>query len=555
MLFTVQDLIAEAPPVVTTRTNDPITVARRKMVENDYSQLPVVDTDGKSLGTAVTFRAILNALTSLGTTLDKLTVDDVMAPAREVRVDADVLTVLDDIQDESFLLIVDAEKMLKGIITTFDTTAHFRRYAEDLMVVEDIETMLRESIRNLYTDEEVESETQKVVDKKRVKMEGFKRGLTDYLSKADSSVQELDEQLIGEAFSKIADDSPKHFDKLTFNELAEVLLRHPKCPRPALADGVRELRRLLHAVRDTRNDVAHFRGEIAAEHRESLRFCSDWLSRHLPSGKVTLSSETSSADRASGEVATLTGTEEIAAPTEEAIQAGDSTYAGLALFLNGQPAHIDSRTLTFEQVEQVIQYPLPKSARAHRAWWANDPSHSHAAQWLDVGWRAQGISMTEQRVTFVRIAEREEAYIYFFNGVMDRLRAEQDFPLREASPQGVSWHVLAEFPWVKPGSANLNVSFTRQKMLRIELYLDAGNASQNKQAFDALQTRRELLEAKLGPLNWERMESKRACRVALYTPASISGEPIPLDHVADWAARTALSFYKVLKPEFESLSK
>src|SRR5207248_10341068 len=176
MLFTVQDLIAEAPPVVTTRTNDPITVARRKMVENDYSQLPVVDTDGKSLGTAVTFRAILNALTSLGTTLDKLTVDDVMAPAREVRVDADVLTVLDDIQDESFLLIVDAEKMLKGIITTFDTTAHFRRYAEDLMVVEDIETMLRESIRNLYTDEEVESETQKVVDKKRVKMEGFKRG-------------------------------------------------------------------------------------------------------------------------------------------------------------------------------------------------------------------------------------------------------------------------------------------------------------------------------------------------------------------------------------------
>jgi CBS domain-containing protein len=553
MLFTVQDLIADAPPVITVHPNDAATTARRKMVENDYSQLPVVDGDGRSLGTAVTFRAILNALTSLGTTLDKLTVDDVMAPAHEVRVDADVLTVLDDIQDESFLLIVDAEKVLKGIITTFDTTAHFRRYAEDLMVVEDVETMLRESIRNLYTDEEVESEIQKVVDKKRVTVEGFKRGLSDYFSRANSAIQQVDEKLLGEAFSKIADDSPKHFDKLTFNELAEVLLRHPSCPRPALADGVRGLRRLLQAVRDTRNDVAHFRGEVAAEQRESLRYCSDWLSRHLPSGKASQYLESASQDTTESENEPLTSTEEIAAPTEETIRAGDSTYAGLALFLKAQPAHTDSRTLSFEQVEQVIQYPLPKSARVHRAWWSNDPSHSHAAQWLDVGWRAQGISMTEQRVTFVRIAEREEAYIYFFNGVMDRLRAEHDFPLKEASPQGVSWHVFAEFPWIKPSSANLNASFTRQKMLRIELYLDAGNITQNKKAFDILHSRGEILESKLGPLSWERMESKRASRIAIYTPASISGEPIPLDHVADWAARTVLSFYKAFQPEFETL--
>ncbi len=146
-----------------------------------------------------------------------------------------------------------------------------------------------------------------------------------------------------------------------------------------------------------------------------------------------------------------------------------------------------------------------------------------------------------------------EAYIYFFNGVMDRLRVEHEFPLREASPQGVSWHVIAEFPWIKPGSANLNASFTRQKMLRIEVYLDAGDAVKNKQAFDVLYSRKELIEAKLGPLSWERMEDKRASRVAVYTDASISGEPVPLDHVADWAARTSLTLYKAFRPEFELL--
>ena len=183
MLFTVEDLITDAPPLVAVGPNDLVITAHRRMLENDYSQLPVIDTQGKSLGKAATFRGILNALSGLGTTFDKLIVDDVMVPAREVRVDADLLTILDDIQDESFLLIVDAEKQLKGIITAFDTTAHFRRYAEDLMVVEDVETMLREAIRALYTEEQVSEEIQKLVDKKRVALEGFKKGLADYVAK------------------------------------------------------------------------------------------------------------------------------------------------------------------------------------------------------------------------------------------------------------------------------------------------------------------------------------------------------------------------------------
>ena len=42
------------------------------------------------------------------------------------------------------------------------------------------------------------------------------------------------------------------------------------------ADGVRNL---LSGVRKTRNDLAHFHGEISASQRDQLHFCIEWLER------------------------------------------------------------------------------------------------------------------------------------------------------------------------------------------------------------------------------------------------------------------------------------
>jgi CBS domain-containing protein len=547
MLFTVRDLISDAPPLVTVTPADSALEARSHMIQNDFGQLPVVGADGKSLGAAVTFRSIVNAIHNLAATLDQVTVDTVMTPAREVRIDADFLTVLDDIQDESFLLIVDADRYLKGIVTTFDTTAHFRRYAEDLMIIEDIETMLREAALSLYRDDEVAHEIEKVVDKKRVRPEGFRRGIGHYVTNMDRNARELDDRLVEAAFAQITDQSAKPFDKLTFNELTEVLLRHPNCPTP---NGAAGFRRLLNRVRDARNDLAHFRAEVSPEQREALRYCSEWMSRHMQTGVLANKSPDQRAVVLPAE--SSSSAPDSLSPTES-VAADDSTYAALAIFLKTQPPEIDARTLTFEEIERVIDYKLPKSARDHRSWWANDPTHAQAAQWLDVGWRAQAINMTEERVTFVRIAEREEAYIHFFSAVLNRLRSNRDFPLKSLSPQGVSWHILAEFCWVKPNSAYLNASFTRQKTLRVEVYLDSGNAAETKAGFDALFARKQHIESALGSLSWERMDDKRASRIAAYTDASISGEPIGLEHAADWVAEKALQFHRAFTPEFVRL--
>jgi hypothetical protein len=54
-----------------------------------------------------------------------------------------------------------------------------------------------------------------------------------------------------------------------------------------------------------------------------------------------------------------------------------SKYTKLGFFL--QNSTIDPVKLTFKEVESVLGFNLPKSAREYQAWWANSGySHTHA---------------------------------------------------------------------------------------------------------------------------------------------------------------------------------
>ncbi len=49
---------------------------------------------------------------------------------------------------------------------------------------------------------------------------------------------------------------------------------------------------------------------------------------------------------------------------------------------------------------------------------------------------------------------------------------------------------------------------------QIELYIDRGDAEQNKRIFDALYEHKTEIETAFGgPLEWQRLDAKRACRV------------------------------------------
>jgi hypothetical protein len=59
-------------------------------------------------------------------------------------------------------------------------------------------------------------------------------------------------------------------------------------------------------------------------------------------------------------------------------------------------------TLGFAEIERIIGRPLPPSARRHRAWWANSPSHPVARQWLAAGWRADAVNIGEEWIRLTR---------------------------------------------------------------------------------------------------------------------------------------------------------
>jgi hypothetical protein len=173
-----------------------------------------------------------------------------------------------------------------------------------------------------------------------------------------------------------------------------------------------------------------------------------------------------------------------------------------------------------------------------------------SAAWLDEGWRTTAVSMSERRLSFVRTSDREEAYISFFAKLNARLANETNFPLRNVSPQGQSWLALASVDRSGAEAATIFASFTRRKQLRIELYLDGGSRDANKQRFDQLLVHKSEIEKAVGePLNWERMDHRKACRVAVYTKAQILTDANS-ETLLEWAFKRALYLYRAFEPEF-----
>ncbi len=57
---------------------------------------------------------------------------------------------------------------------------------------------------------------------------------------------------------------------------------------------------------------------------------------------------------------------------------------------------------SFSEIEAVVGFKLPPSARRYPAWWANDTSHTHGRAWLTAGWKTAEVNMSAETLTFRR---------------------------------------------------------------------------------------------------------------------------------------------------------
>src|SRR5437660_7745692 len=152
MLFPLEKLLKAGKPICIHRDKT-IWDALQLMVENDFSQLPVVDSQGKLLGIISEqsivrkYRLIGRSVSLLDLTVDHCqTTPDVLPPSE------DLFKALDLLKNVSAIIIVDNGEPC-GILTDYDTTHFFHEVAGGLLLIEDIEVTLRKYIEAAFPED------------------------------------------------------------------------------------------------------------------------------------------------------------------------------------------------------------------------------------------------------------------------------------------------------------------------------------------------------------------------------------------------------------------
>jgi hypothetical protein len=142
---------------------------------------------------------------------------------------------------------------------------------------------------------------------------------------------------------------------------------------------------------------------------------------------------------------------------------------------------------------------------------------------------------------------RGEAYRQFFQTLIDDLREQHKYTAaRVGQPQ--NWYAFSSGVSGVPYGA----SFAQGDRVRVDAYIDRGDLGFNKALFDKLLQDRADIEAAFGePLEWERLDARRACRIASYFPGSINPSPEQLEAIRKGIIDRLLRLKKALGPTLQ----
>ena len=73
--------------------------------------------------------------------------------------------------------------------------------------------------------------------------------------------------------------------------------------------------------------------------------------------------------------------------------------------------HLSARTgpqwrVSFSELEAILGFELPDSARLYRPWWSNQKrgaGHSHALAWQAAGWKTREVDLEAEALVFSRV--------------------------------------------------------------------------------------------------------------------------------------------------------
>ena len=68
--------------------------------------------------------------------------------------------------------------------------------------------------------------------------------------------------------------------------------------------------------------------------------------------------------------------------------------------------------VSFDELEALLGFALPESARLHRPWWSNQRNgggHGHALAWQAAGWKTRAVDLERETLVFERDAGTDTA--------------------------------------------------------------------------------------------------------------------------------------------------
>lgn len=111
--------------------------------------------------------------------------------------------------------------------------------------------------------------------------------------------------------------------------------------------------------------------------------------------------------------------------------------------------------------------------------------------------------------------------------------------------------------WIGAGAGMSGVAFNysiRMGDAEVELYIDRGDADQNKRIFDQLLARKEQIKAEFGgALDWQRLDNRRASRIRHVLSSGGLADRDRWPEIQDAMINAMVRLEKALKPEIRRL--
>lgn len=497
MLFPIELQITGREKPTCVRQDQTIREALTLMLEHEYSQLPVIDESGELIG-LISDEVITQRYFHLcgSVPLLDLPVNHCLITAVTLTKDRDIFEAFDHLKDVYATVIVEENRPI-GILTEFDMARFFRDVTEDLLIVEDIEISLRNTVERILSSEQA-----------------MKTALINAHGANSNNPEE-----------------PKvKFEEQGFRQLTN-LITHPKNWQQfeAIFQPMDMFIKLMDEVRKNRNQLAHFRGDLSAIQKNALIGTRQWLEARPKLGGVE---------------AKKIQPEEINQVESTPLIRMNGKYDLLKSFLQdlNQKGYNYVR-LEFRGIEALLKFPLPESARKYHAWWQNDyQTHPHARSWMSAGWLAEDLDLNSEQISFRKTPSA--LYPLFFNELLKQLKEARPGITRAEKPSTQNWFSFSSgvsgfsYGWVLP----------KEPVLRVELYLDTGNRDKNKTAFKHLLEKKNEVETKIGDkLVWDRLDNAQACRIYITRPFKFTDPADSQEATKKWGVETMLKFVEAFQ--------